>query len=404
MRKKYLQKDVLEAATERVSWAFEEFDRVCVSFSGGKDSTCLLHLAAAEARKRGRRLGCLFVDWEAQYRATIDHVASMFEEYADIIDPYWVALPLTTSSGVSSIEPTWTCWDPKKEYLWVRPKPEWAVSDPSRFPFYTSDMTFEEFMPAFGEWYGNGSSSAHLIGIRTDESINRLTAITRSDKATHGGKHFTTAAGSAVNVYPIYDWRVSDVWTYLCKFRLGYNKIYDLMYNAGVSLPAMRICEPYGVDQRKGLKMFHALEPETWVRVSERVAGANTGALYASSNKQGPLGNGTPNLPPTMGSWRDYCKFLLDTIPELTAEHYRNKFANYLQFYHKKGAYLGGSIPDFQANDCGSRDVPSWRRFCKTILKNDFWCEGLSYSPTKSESYGKYSERMRKKREEWKII
>jgi predicted phosphoadenosine phosphosulfate sulfurtransferase len=29
------------------------------------------------------------------------------------------------------------------------------------------------------------------------------------------------------------------------------------------------------------------------------------------------------------------------------------------------------------------RRAPSWRRICKVLLKNDYWCKGLSFSQTK---------------------
>ena len=46
-----------------------------------------------------------------------------------------------------------------------------------------------------------------------------------------------------------------------------YNKIYDLMHMAGVGIHQMRLCQPYGDDQRKGLWLFKMLEPETWSKV-----------------------------------------------------------------------------------------------------------------------------------------
>lgn len=45
--------DVLTAARQRIARTFDDFDRVCVSFSAGKDSTVMLHLVAEEARRRG---------------------------------------------------------------------------------------------------------------------------------------------------------------------------------------------------------------------------------------------------------------------------------------------------------------------------------------------------------------
>ena len=54
----------------------------------------MLHLVMQEAMTRGRKVGVLFVDLEAQYKMTIDYVRSEFARYADHIEPYWVALPI----------------------------------------------------------------------------------------------------------------------------------------------------------------------------------------------------------------------------------------------------------------------------------------------------------------------
>src|SRR5512146_3002843 len=102
--KRALGKDVLTAARERVAFVFDHFARVYASFSGGKDSSVLLDLAVAEARRRGRKIGVLFVDLEGQYRITIDHVRDRLTAYADVVDPYWVALPLNLRNAVSVFE------------------------------------------------------------------------------------------------------------------------------------------------------------------------------------------------------------------------------------------------------------------------------------------------------------
>ena len=53
MPKRALGFDVYTAARERISWVFDTFDRVYVSFSAGKDSTVMLHMVADEAMRRG---------------------------------------------------------------------------------------------------------------------------------------------------------------------------------------------------------------------------------------------------------------------------------------------------------------------------------------------------------------
>lgn len=37
------------------------------------------------------------------------------------------------------------------------------------------------------------------------------------------------------------------------------------------------------------------------------------------------------------------------------------------------------------------RDIPSWRRICNTLIKNDFWYRTLSFSPNKP----RYLQRMK---------
>ncbi|ETD64858.1 phosphoadenosine phosphosulfate reductase family protein, partial [Escherichia coli] len=86
--------NVLSAAVHRIKWLFDTFPYVCLSFSGGKDSTVLFHLAADVARRKMRRFSVLFIDWEAQYQCTIEHILKMREMYRDVTDTfYWVALP-----------------------------------------------------------------------------------------------------------------------------------------------------------------------------------------------------------------------------------------------------------------------------------------------------------------------
>ena len=42
--KMYLNKTVFDAAKERISWLFDNFENVIVGVSGGKDSTVVLNL------------------------------------------------------------------------------------------------------------------------------------------------------------------------------------------------------------------------------------------------------------------------------------------------------------------------------------------------------------------------
>lgn len=177
-QKTWLGCTVLQAAQKRISLIFDHFERIYLSFSGGKDSTVMFHLCAAEARKRKRKFDLLFIDWECQYKLTIEHIKEMAGLYADVIELYWCCLPMRTVNAVSVFEPEWIAWEKRKE--WIREKPECAIGEESYFPFYTANMTFEEFVPKFGEWYAGNMPAVCFVGIRASESLNCWTSVASS--------------------------------------------------------------------------------------------------------------------------------------------------------------------------------------------------------------------------------
>jgi predicted phosphoadenosine phosphosulfate sulfurtransferase len=396
--KKPIGINVLDAAISRIEWVFDNFPKIYVSFSGGKDSSVMLHLVMDIAIKRGRKVGLLFIDLEAQYKLTIDHVSELFDIYADYIDPYWIALPLHLRNAVSQFQPHWICWDKTAVGDWVRKPPKIAITDESAFSFFRYGMEFEEFVPEFGHFFGGKEPTACFIGIRTDESLNRYRTIASGKKQTIGGHQWTTWCGKSLfNAYPIYDWKTQDIWAYNGKFGKPYNKLYDRMHQAGLSIHQMRICQPYGDDQRKGLHLFQVIEPETWARVVARVNGANQGALYAQES-----GNILGNLKiskPEGHTWESFAGLILESLPPITREHYKNKIAVFLKWYEGRG-YQNG-IPDDGPMD---KIAPSWKRICKALLRNDYWCKGLSFSQHKSEAYEKYLKLMKRRRQQWGII
>lgn len=401
MPKHSLGINVLEASRQRIAWVFDTFERVYVSFSGGKDSTVMLHLTAQEAIRRGRKIGVLFLDLEGQYRLTIEHIEEMLTLYQEHIEPFWVALPIHLRNAVSMYEHHWIAWEPGREADWVRQPPALAITDQARFPFYHYAMEFEEFVPEFGKWYAQGKSCACLVGIRTAESLNRWRTI-----AGHGikfeGRNWTNWIGEGVwNVYPIYDWHTEDIWTFHGKTALPYNHLYDLMYQAGLTIHQARICQPYGDDQRKGLWLFHLIEPDTWARVVARVNGANSGALYAqeSGNILGRL----KITKPEGHTWESFAMLLLESLPPKTREHFTNKIAVFLHWWGERG-YTHGIPDEADAKAEAAKEVPSWRRICKALLRNDYWCKGLSFDQHKSEAYERYLKIMKNRRRQWGIL
>jgi predicted phosphoadenosine phosphosulfate sulfurtransferase len=398
MPKKGLGVDVLTAARERIAWAFDRCPRVSVSFSGGKDSTVMLHLVMDEAIKRGRKVALLFIDLEGQYRVTIEHVARCFERYREHVEPYWCCLPIHLRNAVSVYETHWICWDEERRPSWVREMPETAIRDDGALPFFRHGMEFEEFVPEFSEWYARGEPTACLVGIRTDESLNRYRTIQTDKKARLDGRQWTTQTTEhSYNVYPIYDWRTEDLWTYHARYpEMPSNRLYDLMHKAGLTIHQMRICQPYGDDQRRGLWLFHLIEPETWARIVARVNGANGGALYVQES--GNVTGYRRISKPEGHTWQSFARLLVSSMPPATQRHYKNKIVMFQRWWMERG-YPDG-IPDEGDYAMESkRRIPSWRRVCKSLLRNDYWCKGMSFTQHRSEAYQKYLDLMKRRRE-----
>ncbi len=384
----YQEQNVLEASQERISFVFDNFEKVYVSFSGGKDSSVMVHLVMAEAIKRGRKVALFIVDLEAQYKMTIKHINEMVEMYKDHIELHWVCLPLRMRNAVTNYEPVWTCWDESKKDLWVREKP--ALANQYEYPFFQDGLEFEEFIVMWGLWYADNKLTAGFIGIRCDESLNRFRTIAVYDKTMYQGKRYTTHIDEHLfNVYPIYDWRTEDLWRYHSKNpSLPHNGIYDQMHKAGLSIHQMRLCQPYGDDQRKGLWLYHIIEPETWFKLIARVNGANSGALYIQDS--GNMTGYNKITKPDGHTWKSFCHLLLSSMPKQTQQHYIKRFQSFIKGWKGRGY---SEIPDEAPIILENKHwAPSYRRLCKVLLRNDYWCKGLGLTQPKSAAYQRYME------------
>lgn len=401
MPKVYKDMNVYDAAILRYQTVFKEFDNYYVSVSGGKDSSIMLQLMAQEARKAGKKFSVLYIDLEAQYAATIEHINDLIEATKDVVDKwYWCALPLSLRNAVSAIQPKWICWDKKDRKKWVREYPTkrkdvtLLTEDtlPPDWNWFFRGMEFEEFILWFARWYNrvNGGKTAAGIGIRSDESLNRFRTIVSESKERYKDYPWTTRMHckseilDAWSFFPLYDWRTEDDWTAVARLGLLFNPIYELMYKNGVSIHEQRLCQPYGDDQRKGLDQYRMLEPETWEKVLDRVEGVNFGNIYCRTSL---LGNIRSEKPEHM-TWEEYAVFLLESIglyaPEVR-DHYYTKIKTFMDWYEKDGL-RPEDIPDEADKKMETaKKAASWRRIARAIEKNDFWMSRLSFGETKKD-------------------
>ena len=407
--------NVYEAARERINFIFDEFEHIYVSFSSGKDSGAVLNMCIDIARERKRKIYAVFIDLEAWYKKSEEYVIKMFSENEDVLMPVWICLPMESPNSLSFENPVWIWWDEGKRPIWVREMPQnkWVINEKNNiFKWYRKNMPFEDFVKYIGNTLGKGEKTACLVGIRTQESLNRWRAINCA-KTTYKGKKYSTQVNDHVfNFYPIFDWKVEDIWTYYGKFHKPYNPIYDLYYRAGVPIHKMRIDEPFGNEAKAGLNQFKVIEPDTWGRIVNRVSGANFGNIYGGTK----LMNDNYKLPKNY-TWKQFTEFLLKTLPPKTEAHYRERFNKFISYWKNTGCpvpdeqiqvleskYGDKVINTKQYGTRGSKDkylikftepldeLPelegkddfcTWRRMAMCIIKNDFVCKSLSFSITK---------------------
>lgn len=403
MPKIYNNKNVYEAAMERFDTIFTEFDDYYFSVSGGKDSSIMLQLAAQAARKHQKKFSVLFIDLEAQYKATISHILELAEDVKDVLECwYWVALPLSLRNAVSILQPKWICWDKKDKNKWVRQLPNYGsknkkikvITETSNFwDWFKSGMEFEDFILYFSKWFQQkkGGLTAVGIAIRANESLNRFRTIISKEKEKFKNYSWTTKAHlrtenmSVYHCFPLYDWKTEDDWIAVAKLNLKFNYIYELMYKNGLSIHEQRLCQPFGDDQRNGLNQFRALEPETWEKVLNRVAGVNFGNIYCRTSLLGNLRSNKPNNI----SWQQYTIFLLESIglyaPELR-DHYYKKIKTFFKWYEKQNIKVQDIKEEENYQLENARKVASWRRIARAIERNDFWMKRLSFSQTKTDT------------------
>lgn len=411
-----LMMDVYGAAMRRLHLVFSEFDNVYVSFSGGKDSGVLLNLALRYIAEHAphRRLGVFHIDYEAQYSATTEYVDATYAALGDTVEQLRCCVPVRCPTCTSMFETFWRPWDPEKRELWVRPLPDRYLG-PEDFEFITPEMSDYEFQTRFSLWYHRKMQAKRtcvLVGIRTQESLDRWRSIA-SDRNINKfrDQSWTTKVWKGVyNAYPIYDWSVEDVWAANARFGWSYNRLYDLLYLAGVPLHAMRVASPFHNAAKASLSLYRAIDPSIWGRMVSRVNGVNFTAIYGGTKAMG----WKDITKPAHFTWRQYALFLMDTLPPSMAEGFREKLATSIKFWREKGGVLSdetvsdlrragiqferGSSTNYKTTKLPVRmeyvdeleskefsKVPTWKRLCVTILKNDHVGKYMGFSLSKQE-------------------
>lgn len=423
MRKKYLKKNVYESFKQRLDYICKYFDHIIVSFSGGKDSGVMLEMVyqfylEAKLASKNIDFSVFYLDYEGNYQLTRDYIERCMGKFNEF-DYYHLCMPISASCGITMEKGTWLPWDPEHKELWLNKIPERAIHlGNHNFPFFEIGMSDYEFQRKFCQWLHEqkkASRTAVLIGIRAQESLNRFKSIAHEETFSRFGtvSYSHRISNNIFNFYPIYDWLFEDIWIANAKFNFDYNHLYDLYFQAGVPFKFMRVANPFHKCGINSLKLYKVIDPETWGKMIGRVNGANFAAIYG-----GAIGYKNVSLPEGH-TWKSYVEFLLKTLPEETQKIYIKKFQSSIKYWTKSGGALPRSIinelknNDIYFEELGPpvnkrrykqeyevirfneypddipikhfRLVPSYKRMCITILKNDTSCQYMGFGQTKDE-------------------
>jgi len=421
--------NVLEKANERLKVIFDNFENVLVAFSCGKDSGVMLSLAYDYAVKTDQlhKLSFYYEDYEANYQFTHDYADRVFRDLK-CEKKYWLCLPISAACSVSMYEPRWIPWDKDKKDIWVRqiPKYDYVIhEDNCPYTFHKGTKGFDARIQ-FAEWFSSVyGKTAVLIGIRAQESLTRR-AIFTSQKRTMMFKNLNYSKivnKLMTNFYPIYDWITEDIWICNSRFKYDYNKIYDLYYQAGLTIDQMRVASPFHLSGQDNLKLYRIIDPNNWGKMVGRVNGCNFGNIYGGTTAMG----WRTMTKPDHFTWKEYAEFLIKTLPEKT----KKKLVMHLNRLKKSWREVGygrnprvikqmldhgielevtekisnlckkediykiikikGDWPDeiMLENATPFRHCPNWKAVCITIMKNDFSLTYMGASRTKDENLKK---------------
>jgi predicted phosphoadenosine phosphosulfate sulfurtransferase len=265
---------ILAAAQKRIINAFSNGKKVYVSFSGGKDSLCLLSVIlnlAAEGKIDPSLMIVEFIDEEAIFECIEKTVYDWRKKVLVAGGKFnWFCLEVKHFCCFNNLEEdeTFICWDQTKKNVWIRNPPSFAVREHPRLK--NRKNTYQEFLMK------HNADGICITGVRMAESIQRSKYMASSFSSKTG-----LARGNTV--WPIYDWKDTDVWRYLYEQSIDIPDIYLYLYQTGSSLKELRVSQFFSVDTAKSLVKMNEYYPDLMDRIIKREPNAYLAALYWDS-------------------------------------------------------------------------------------------------------------------------
>ena len=214
--------DKIWIAKKRIVEWHNHFDgKVYVSFSGGKDSTVLLHLV----RSIFPETPAVFVDTGLEYPeirefvATIPGVETVRPKmpFGEVIKKH--GYPVISKEQANSIEMRKRGWKRTGDAFAVSKKWEYLI----KAPFKISNSCCNVMKKRPAKAYETRTGRHPIIGTMASESNQR----TQHAKQLSSCNSFDTKRTIS---RPLTPWSTEDVWAYIKRFDVPYCKIYDMGY------------------------------------------------------------------------------------------------------------------------------------------------------------------------------
>ena len=240
----YEDRNVYEAALDRIDKIYSSHDEVWVSFSGGKDSLAMLKLVEEYFEKEGYtdKINVIFRDEETINTPVREFVLSFIDNPKYNFKYY--ATQLESEIYILGEKRKYIQWDENRD--WVVPKPECSITLKGVYNQYKFDKVLYE---------KKNKRVCTLVGIRADESLMRFSGITNS-KVCYLTKN--PELKNATLGKPIYDWKEKDIFRYFYEKDIDYCKVYDMQI---FNKDSLRVATILHAEAAKQLYKVKTLDP-----------------------------------------------------------------------------------------------------------------------------------------------
>ena len=231
--------------------------------------------------------------------------------------------------------------------------PECGITEHEKFYRGVSFQDFSISVP-----YPENGTTAIMTGIRTQESLRRLKAVSLKKN-----DNYISRKGHMALVHPIYDWSSQDVWKLINIYGYDYNKTYDIYSSTRMSgrYLAQRVCPPFGEEPLRGLWIYAECFPEMWHKMLARVRGVATAWRYSNTEI---YGIGKIELPDGL-TYQEWLTVIIDSYDATARDSVRKNVQSLINRHVDK---TEDRIPDIDPHPLTGT---CWAFICKVCIKGD---------------------------------